>query len=446
MNRMDRATEPFAELLRLEQAARLAETRREAGYLVVNETRALAPYAQAALLAGCEPGTLRAEALSSLDDVDRTAPYVNWLEKLARQVDQDPQAAKPHVLLAPALPAALQRDWAELSPPQLLWLPLQGAQRQRWGVLVLARETPWAEHEVALLSHLAGSYGSTLAALAPRPRMHWRAKRVRFGLMAALAAMVAALFMPVRLSVLAPAEVSARNAFAVTAPLDGVVSGVKVQPNQLLTPGMVLADMQATDLQGAQEVTRRALRVAEAELHRVRQTSFLDPRSKAEIAPLQAQVDLKRKELDYAQSRLGQASLKADRRGVAILDDPAAWTGRPVRVGEMILRIADPQQVEVTVQVPVKDAIAMEPGREVRLFLDTDPLNPLPARVAHAAYEPVNTPQGGPAYRVTAALADGTALPRIGLRGTAKIYGQEVTLFYFLFRRPVTALRQWVGW
>ena len=82
----------------------------------------------------------------------------------------------------------------------------------------------------------------------------------------------------------------------------------------------------------------------------------------------------------------------------------------------------------------------------MRLFLDTDPLNPLPAHVAHAAYEPVNTPQGGPAYRVTAALADGTALPRIGLRGTAKIYGQEVTLFYFLFRRPVTALRQWVGW
>ena len=37
------------------------------------------------------------------------------------------------------------------------------------------------------------------------------------------------------------------------------------------------------------------------------------------------------------------------------------------------------------------------------------------------------------------------ALPRIGLQATAKIHGRRVTLFYYLFRRPLAQLRQFTG-
>ena len=37
------------------------------------------------------------------------------------------------------------------------------------------------------------------------------------------------------------------------------------------------------------------------------------------------------------------------------------------------------------------------------------------------------------------------ALRRIGLRGTARIEGDEVPLFLYLFRRPIAVLRQAVG-
>ena len=40
---------------------------------------------------------------------------------------------------------------------------------------------------------------------------------------------------------------------------------------------------------------------------------------------------------------------------------------------------------------------------------------------------------------------EGEAPPRIGLRGTAKIYGSRVTLFYYLFRKPITFVRQLIG-
>ena len=40
----------------------------------------------------------------------------------------------------------------------------------------------------------------------------------------------------------------------------------------------------------------------------------------------------------------------------------------------------------------------------------------------------------------------GDATVRIGLRGTAKIYGDRVLLGYYLFRRPLATLRGWTGW
>jgi len=51
------------------------------------------------------------------------------------------------------------------------------------------------------------------------------------------------------------------------------------------------------------------------------------------------------------------------------------------------------------------------------------------------------------AYKVVASLTENLEnKPRIGLRGTARIYGDEVTIFYYLFRTPINILRQWIGY
>ena len=34
---------------------------------------------------------------------------------------------------------------------------------------------------------------------------------------------------------------------------------------------------------------------------------------------------------------------------------------------------------------------------------------------------------------------------RIGLQGTAKIYGERVSLFFYLFRKPISYVRQFLG-
>lgn len=440
-----RGLDLFAALLRLEQVVLSSETLAEARFVIANETRSLSPFVQAVLLTGQQDESLRTTALSNLSDVDRTTPFVAWAERLAEHLEATQPGRDLLPLTAEHLTPVLRWEWVDFASAHLLWMPLFTQENDRQGVLLLSRENAWTPQELALLKHLAFIYAFALHKFRARKRWHWRQARTQRIAVLSGVLLLGAAFLPVRLSVLAPADITPRDAFVVAAPIDGVVTGLQVQPNQLVEKGTVLAELESTDLKGMQDIAARAKDVAQAELRRAQQASFVDPARKAELAQLQAQVDMKSREFQLAQSRRQKASLASDRPGVAVIDDPQVWKGRPVRVGERIMSIADPEKVEVTVMVPVRDAIVLEPGNEVRLFLDTDPLNSLSATVQYVVYEPTMAGEW-PAYKVRASLLPGVAPPRIGLRGTARIYGNKTTLFYYLLRRPITAARQWLGW
>jgi multidrug resistance efflux pump len=432
-------------LMGLQRAVQASQDAAEASFLIVNQTASVAPYDQATLMLGPDIGRFKVARVSHVSEVDKTAPQVAWMERLAAWWGQRGTPDQPWAGAPGDLPEDLRSAMAGQVPPCLVLLPLRSGRRACLGLLVLARREPWTAAEMALLDHLAASYGTTLEALQDRPWVDWRSARLRRSAWVGMALLVLAGLIPVRISVLASAEIQPRDPYILTAPLDGVVARVTVAPNQTVRQGQVLALMEATDLKGAQDVSRKALEVAQAELRRAQQTALRDTANAGDLAQLRAQVGLRQQELEFASSRRRNTGLLSARDGVAIVGDADLWKGRPVRVGERILQIADPAQVEVTVMVPVKDAIALEPGRLVRLFLDTAPLSPREAVIEYATYEPVTAPQEAPAYKVTARLTDSEPAPRIGLRGTARVYGEQVSLFYFLFRKPITATRQWMG-
>lgn len=440
-----RGLDLFAALLRLEQVVLSAETVAETRFVIANETRSLSPFVQAVLLTGGQDERLRASALSNLSDVDRSTPFVAWTERLAEHLVATVPGREVLALTAEQLTPALRREWVDFASAHLLWVPLFTRENERQGVLLLSRDQAWTPQELALLKHLGLVYAFALQKFRSRKRWYWQQGRSRIMAFMSAVVLFGAAFLPVRLSVLAPADITPRDAFVVTAPIDGVVTLLRVVPNQVVAPGSVLAELESTDLKGLQDIAARALDVAQAELRRTQQASFVEPARKADLAQLQAQVDMKKREFQLAQSRRQKASLQSDRTGVAVVDDPQAWKGKPVRVGERIMSIADPDKVEVTVMVPVRDAIVLEPGNEVRVFLDTDPLRSLPATVQYVVYEPTMAGEW-PAYKVRASLLPDVLPPRIGLRGTARIYGDQTTLFYYLLRRPITAARQWLGW
>ncbi len=445
-------SEPLAALLGLEQQLRKSGSLAQLAFTIAGQTQACVPYAQSVLLLGKTPDRLRVIAASDVASIDQTSPYVNWIERLASSVaggENGPDAAMVEVS---ASDPALQGEWHEMAPPWLLCQPLkvEALDGELVGVLLLFRGEPWSDTERGICSHLASTMAHALFAFRRSEPMTGLLRRLRGGRTGLIASigLVAVLSWPVRLSALAPVEVIAQDPVVVSAPMDGAVREIKVLPNQVVAKGDVLAVMEDAELSSALEVARRELLVAIAELRTVQQGGFLDPTQKARLAELEARVKMRQAQLDFAQGRYERATVQSPGDGVVVLGDPNDWKGRPVRVGERILLVARPAKVELQAMLAVKDSIALAEGARMNVFFDKDPLGARGAILRHAAYEPHRTPEDILAYRLVASLdKDGAQeAPRIGMRGTARVYGEQVSLFFYLFRRPITSLRQWVGW
>ncbi|MEO1397542.1 MAG: HlyD family secretion protein, partial [Pseudomonadota bacterium] len=188
------------------------------------------------------------------------------------------------------------------------------------------------------------------------------------------------------------------------------------------------------------------MEVAYAKLKTARQNAFGDGLGRKDMAILEAELSLAQSELDFAKLQYSKVIVRASRDGVAVFDKKTDWQGRPVSVGERVIEIADTGHVEAKVDLAVSDAIVLNTGASVRLFLDANPLTPLEGEVTSAGYRAVALEGGAMVFDVRADLSDGLErLPRIGARGTAQIYGETVSLGFYLFRRPISALRQWMG-
>ncbi|MEQ1713991.1 MAG: HlyD family secretion protein, partial [Hyphomicrobium sp.] len=155
---------------------------------------------------------------------------------------------------------------------------------------------------------------------------------------------------------------------------------------------------------------------------------------------------LKMAERNYARDMMEQSAVRATRSGIAVFADKRELTGKPVAVGERIMEIADPASIELKIDLPVADAIALKPGARVMAFLDSDPLRPFAGKIDRSDYKARPGEGDVAAFRVIATLASGNRQPpRLGVRGTAQISGDDVALGFFLFRRPIAAARQWTG-
>lgn len=452
---MDTPVNPLAVLLHLEQRAQQMQKPAELGFVIANETWQLFPYRQAALFIAGHDGRARLAQLSNLATLAEDSPYTVWLKRLGahcwsalREAPATDDALRP--LASHGLPAHLAEDWAEWMPPHVFILALVDPSGQRRGFLLLAGDEAPGEPQRALLARLGATYAYCIGALsrrraAPLDRAAG-ALRGPWRKLALLAVVAAVLAIPVRLSVLAPAEIVALHATAVSAPLDGVVKAFQVQPNQEVRQGQPLFSLDDTTLRNRRDVAQQALAVARADALRATQKAFDSAQSKAELASLNGQVREKAAELAWLDEMLGRISVRAPRDGIVVFGDPNDWIGKPVATGERIALLADQDDAGVLVWLPAADAINLEPGADIRVFLHVAPLQPISAALTETSYQATVSPDNVAAYRIKGRITgdDGHAA-RIGLRGTAKIYGQRVPLAYYLFRRPLAALREWSG-
>jgi hypothetical protein len=498
------------QLLNLSRRARRAEDALSLQFILVNETHALTPYTVAVLWAQGE-GIL---AISGVSQVDRNAAFSLWLSQLAKQFFEDQKTATR--IDAAMLSEDDRKEWSAALPTHALWIPSAPGALHHFGFLV-AREKPWADEEIALISEWAdiwrhswqklhaptvqgeiakawtavrksiptlqgtaeffrdalrglglvvrssalqreflcypfvmagrgakwlganGVSGSAKAGLSAC-RAIWSDKRRRYVWLFWIA-----VFFPVRLTVLVPAELVPANPAVIRVPIEGVVDEFFVTPNQQVTEGQPLFRLDLTALSSRLQVANQEIQVATAELRQSTLQSFSDQKSRRLIAPQEGKAAERRLEAAYLQELLEKAQIKAPRDGIALFDDPSEWIGRPVIAGEKVMVVATEGDVEIEAWIPISDAIELSGGSPVTLYLNATPLSPVHGQLRYIGHESLQRPDGTYAYRLRAALSEGERARRVGLKGTARVSGSYVPLSYWVLRKPIAWLRQFLG-
>ncbi|MEI6721797.1 MAG: HlyD family efflux transporter periplasmic adaptor subunit [Betaproteobacteria bacterium] len=445
------------EALRLaEERCRAAPTVEALAFTIANETFQVVPYRQALVwrqgLAG--PDLM---AVSGLVSLPEDSPFTVWVRRLvkafwpsmgdAAQVFDLAllESRQPDVDSRAGFSSQIIDGWREWWPAHLVLVPLvKGSQRLGAAMFLLA--DPPGQDEMAALSRLQSSWSYCAWALTKGQRSFAQRLPLRIvGWM--LAGLVLALLMiPIPQTVLAPAEIVALNAVAVSAPVDGVIKAFHVRPNQAVRAGQLLFSFDDTTLRNRREVAARGLDVAAVESHSAQQKAFDDSKARGEVATLQGRIAERRAELRAVEEQLKRIDVLAPRDGIAVFGDVNDWQGRPVVTGERVMQLADPKEAGVMVFLSVADAISLEEGARIRVFLNVAPLSPLEARLSETSYLAILSPDGIASYRLRAKfIAPDEDTSRIGLKGTAKLYGETVLLGYYLLRRPLAAARQWSG-
>lgn len=444
-------SQSFLALIELGRRARLATNADELAFLLVNGTHMLFPYRQAALWLNGEGGV---RALSGVVKPEENAPYVHWLNKVLEEISTVKRES--HVVEPESLTPEVQNDWDDWLPAHAIALPLE---IEAGATVLLARDVPFGELELALLQEWLGiwqhawramryvrkrnsiaSKGAFMRWVRGKPNRPWyQRKRIVIP-----AAVFLILMFPVRLTVLAPGELVPNHPEVIRAPIEGVISRFYVEPNQEVKQSQALFDFDEALLQSRVKVAQQSLETAMAQYRQSSQLALTDSKYKSELASLAGTIQERRSEYNYLAEQLGRTREYAPIAGTVLFDDPSAWQGRPVAIGERIMRIAKPHDLEIEVWLPIADGIPVDKGSEVTLYLQADPFSPVHGKVRFASHEAVQRPDGTYAYRVRATISEPTS-SRVGLKGTAKLGSERTTLFYWLFRRPFALVRTILG-
>jgi len=405
-------------------------------------------------------------AMSGLVHIDPAGPYVQWLKKVMEGLLKGKMAEKTpviedapdketfsilHVIKREDCAKAEQEEWEKWVSGHARMVVMKDRHGKIFGGLWIDRNEPFEDLEMAILEDLADGYAHALHRFgdqaARRKMSGWKSifSLSRSNLARMFIILCLVMLLPVRMSATAPAEIVARKPAVVSVPFDGVIEKIEVVPGQAVKKGDVLVHMDSTVLGNKREIAASEAQAAEIALRKTERESLTDRSKLADIAILKAQLEQKTTEMRFAGEMLEKSEIKADRDGIVIFSDPNAMRGKPVHTGEQIMLLADPQDNELLIRVPVESMIEINEDVSAKFFLNVMPVASREATYESIGYQATPDPDGLVTYKVRAKFAEGEEPPRIGWTGTGKVYGDRTLLVFNILRRPIVALRRKLG-
>ena len=390
-------------------------------------------------------------AVSGVSTVEKNALIVRFLIKLINKILKLEKSNESLLFNIDGLKKdkILQEQWKSFLPPFCQWLPYAKANKAEAGLIVF--------HEKAVTEQCQ----SLFIPLSKTFEYIWfqfpENRKKQFGLVARFTRssvqklvvfliIAAILTIPVRESALAPASVVPTKPTIVSSSIRGVIQDIHIQPNQFVKKGDLLVSLDADQMTSDLDVATKELASAKTEFLIASQRSFNQEDARAEVNLLQSKVDGAQLNVDRAQSLLDRSKIYAAQDGLAIYTDKFEFLGQSVTIGQRIMLLAVVNEVEIDIYMPVGDTIDFKVEDEVLLFLNTDPTQPIKAKLRQTSYEPRSQENGEYAFHMKAQFDASEYKGRIGWAGTAKVYSSsKLSLFMYLFRRPISSVRRFVG-
>ncbi|MAE50762.1 MAG: hypothetical protein CMH27_03025 [Micavibrio sp.] len=458
--------EPYSEakLKKLTQALLLerqvrnkASQRNEIGFHITNDTFRLFPYRQCYLWS-FYLDKVKVTHASGVSHVDDDSGFMQWftgfvkrrVQDLDLTEDEKQEWASVHVLSQDDCGSDDQVNWDKWLQSHAVMVLFWSPAGRCFGGLWFDRDTPFQESDRILLSHVSGAYAHALYMLQRLEQTSWpeKVKNRLWGTNLRRAALiglgVVALF-PVRLSATAPSEVIPLDPYMISAPMDAVVDDILVEPNQHVEAGDILVTFDDTQLRSEKAVAEKEVQILSTELSQASRQAFSEDRSKAQLALISAQIEMKSAEISYLNQQLMRMSVKAPHAGQVVFNDASELRGQPMRTGQRLMLLAKPQNSELLVRVPVDNMVQINHDVPIRAFLNIAPLKQYNAKIHYISYKAGADTDGLMTYKIKARFTDTDARPAIGLQGTAKVYGNYTILAYHILRRPVAWLRKHLG-
>lgn len=446
---MDTKMEKLLTLLDLHKQASMAPDTKSFEFAALNQTHKLVPYKQAVSWTRTDLG-IKIEGVSGNVSLDQNGSYAQWLKKHLKKHTVPELAENPennvlcysHDNMAPAD----QADWKEYASAHGAAITFRTPQDGILGGLWLERDKAFDDMEKILLEEISLLYAQTLSLLKLREKARFLSfyKRLKKHKAILWVVLIALCFLPVRLSITAPAEIVAQSPTVITVPYDGVLDKIMVKPGETIRPDQILFEMDRTELDGEIKSSEQALKTAQKNLSRIRRESLREPEKKADITKLSSEIEARKIEYNHARQLIEKSTMRATKPGVAIFSDSNDFEGRPVRTGEKVMVIADPENIELLIKVPMDNMVPISKEDAVSFYLNVSPLQGYEAEIISMGYQAGIDPDGLLTYKIRARILDQSDI-RIGWKGTAKIKGEWSILSYSILRRPLAIFRHITG-
>ncbi|MBM4094502.1 MAG: efflux RND transporter periplasmic adaptor subunit [Planctomycetes bacterium] len=269
-----------------------------------------------------------------------------------------------------------------------------------------------------------------------------RAIRRRRGqvVLAALALVVGLLWVPVPHRVPCDCQLEPVTRRFVAAPFAGPLRETCVEPGDVVRQGQLLARMDGREI-------RWELAGVQADLYRATKAraGHVASHKAGEAEVARHEVDRLRFREELLKSRDQELEIRSPVDGMIVSGDLKDAQGMPLKVGEVLFEVAPLDAMVVELAVPEDDVKFVETGMPVAMSLDAFPTRRFSAQVGRV--HPRAELRDGENVFVAEVILEserGELLP--GMRGHGRVAVGNARLGWILFRRPVAAALEWLGW